>query len=80
VKSLLDRLRCDDDDGPKLPDSTPDSIALAAAEVEAEAEAGVGLGVVATCEDRERCLAFAWHLGALRLVLGQLELAYRTRI
>jgi hypothetical protein len=67
-----------------LPDSILDLIALVAAQVESEAvaaaaAAGVGV-VVLTGEDHERCLAFESHLGALRLALRKLEVAYRSMV
>lgn len=58
------------DDDPRLHDTTSD---LLAASVEAEAE----LELV-TRVDRERCPTSPSHVGALRLILGQLEVAYRT--
>jgi len=59
-----------------LHDSAPDLLArAAAAEAETEVEAEVEL---VTREDRERCPTSPSHVGALRLILGQLEVAYRT--
>ena len=72
AKSLLD-LRNDD---PRLHDTTSDLLApavVAGAETEVEAEVEL-----VTREDRERCPTSPSHVGALRLILGQLEVAYRT--
>ena len=72
-ESLLDCLG-GGDDHPRLPNSSPDLLALVAVQV--ESEAAVVVGVVVTCEDYEICLAFASHLGAPCLALRQLEVTY----
>jgi len=61
-------------DDPRLPDWSPELLA-AATEVEG---LEAGSDVVAAREDGKRCLGIASQFGALRVVLGQLEVAYRT--
>jgi hypothetical protein len=64
------------EDDPRLHDSAPDLLAQAAAAAdETEVEAEVEL---VTREDHERCPTSPSHVGALRLILGQLDVTYRT--
>jgi hypothetical protein len=59
---------------PRSHDSAPDLLAVAV-----DVEAGSEVVVAATTgDDRERRLVFPSQLGALRLTLGRLEVAYRT--
>jgi hypothetical protein len=61
---------------PRSYDSVPDLLAVAA-DVEAGSDAEVVVAPT-TRDDRGRLLAFPSQLGALRLTLGPLEVAYRT--
>lgn len=61
---------------PRSYDSAPDLLAVAA-DVEAGSDAEIVVAPT-TRNDRERWLAFPSRLGALRLTLGRLEVAYRT--